>query len=35
MTTNEQYLDIDPATIILGLGYASLLLTVVGWVATI
>jgi len=35
MNYDEQFLDIDPATIILGLGYASLLLTVVGWVATI
>ena len=35
MNYEEHYLDIDPATIILGLGYASLLLTVVGWIATL
>lgn len=35
MNHDEQFLDIDPTTIILGFGYASLLLTVVGWVATL
>lgn len=35
MQYNGQILDIDPMTIILGLGYASLLLTVIGWVATL
>jgi len=35
MNYDEQFLDIDPATIILGFGYASLLLTVVGWIATL
>ncbi len=35
MNFNEQFLDIDPATVILGLGYTSLLLTLVGWVATL
>ena len=35
MTYNEQNLDLDPTIIILGLGYASTLLTIIGWVATL
>jgi hypothetical protein len=35
MNYEGQSLDIDPATLILGLGYASLLLTIIGWVATL
>mgnify|MGYP001568852417 FL=1 len=36
MTYNEnQNLDIDPATIILGLGYATTLIVLVAWVASI
>lgn len=36
MTYNEnQNLDIDPATIILGIGYATTLIVLVAWVASI
>jgi hypothetical protein len=35
MNYEGQIPDLDPATLILGLGYASLLLTVIGWVATL
>jgi len=36
MTYNEnQNLDIDPAMIILGLGYATTLVVLVAWVASI
>ena len=36
MTYNENHnLDIDPATIILGLGYATTLIVLVAWVASI
>ena len=35
MTYNEQQTELDSAMIILGLGYASSLLMVVGWVATL
>ena len=36
MTYNEnQNLDIDPATIVLGLGYATTLIVLVAWVASI
>ena len=35
MNYDEQKLDLDPAMIILGLGYASALLVVIGWVATL
>ena len=35
MTYDEQIKDLDPAIIILGLGYASALLTIIGWVATL
>jgi hypothetical protein len=35
MTYDEQKLDLDPTIIILGLGYASALLTIIGWVATL
>ena len=35
MTYNEnQNLDIDPATIILGLGYATTLIVLIAWVAS-
>lgn len=34
MTYDEQKLDLDPTLIILGLGYACILLLVIGWVAT-
>lgn len=37
MTYNENRdpnLDIDPATLILGLGYATSLIVVIGWVAS-
>lgn len=30
----DQMLDIDPSTIILGLGYATSLLVAIGWLAT-
>ena len=35
MTYDEQRQDLDPAIIILGLGYASTLLAIIGWVATL
>ena len=35
MTYDEQKLDLDPTIIILGLGYASALLIIIGWVATL
>ena len=31
---NNEYLDIDPALILLGLGYATTLCVAVGWAAT-
>ena len=31
---NNSNLDIDPAMVILGLGYATSLLVVIGWVAS-
>lgn len=31
---NDQNLDIDPAMILLGLGYATSLCVLIGWVAT-
>ncbi len=34
MTFDEQKLELDPTLIILGLGYASGLLVIIGWVAT-
>jgi hypothetical protein len=34
MTYDEQKLDLDPAMIILGLGYATALLVIIGWIAT-
>jgi hypothetical protein len=34
MTYDEQKLDLDPTLIILGLGYACIMLIVIGWVAT-
>jgi hypothetical protein len=34
MTYDERNLDLDPTIIILGLGYACILLIVIGWVAT-
>jgi len=35
MTYDEQNQDLDPTIIILGLGYASTLLVIIGWVATL
>jgi len=35
MTYDEQKQDLDPTIIILGLGYASTLLAIIGWVATL
>lgn len=35
MTYEEQRPELDPATIILGLGYAASLLVTIGWVATL
>jgi hypothetical protein len=35
MTYDEQKQDLDATIIILGLGYASALLVVIGWVATL
>lgn len=35
MTYDEQKQDLDPAIIILGLGYACALLVLIGWVATL
>ena len=35
MTHNEQRLDIDATMILLGLGYATILLVAIGWVATL
>lgn len=35
MTYEEQRPELDPATIILGLGYATSLLVTIGWVATL
>ena len=34
MTNNNEYLDIDPGMIILGIGYITSLLVAVGWLAT-
>jgi hypothetical protein len=34
MTYDEQKLDLDATLIILGLGYACIMLVVIGWVAT-
>ena len=31
---NDEHLNIDPATIILGIGYATSLFVAIGWVAT-
>ena len=35
MTYDEQKQDLDPTIILLGLGYASLLLIAIGWVASL
>jgi len=35
MNYDDQRLDIDPTIIILGLGYASFLLTTIAWVASL
>ncbi len=35
MTYDEQMQDLDPTIIVLGLGYASALLVIIGWVATL
>jgi hypothetical protein len=32
---NNQNLDIDPATILLGIGYATLLCVAISWTATL
>lgn len=34
MTYHEERQELDAQTIILGLGYATALLTIVGWIAT-
>jgi len=35
MTYNEQKQELDPRTIIMGLGYVTSLLVAVGWIATL
>lgn len=35
MTRNERRPELDPATIILGLGYATSLIVIIGYVATL
>ena len=35
MTFDEQKQDLDPTIILLGLGYASMLLIAIGWVASL
>jgi len=35
MTYDEQKQDLDPTIIILGLGYATALMVIIGWVATL
>jgi hypothetical protein len=35
MTYDEQNQDLDPTIIILGLGYATALMVIIGWVATL
>ncbi len=35
MTCNEKKQELDPRTIIMGLGYATSLLVAIGWVATL
>ena len=35
MSTDEQHLDMEPEIIVLGLAYATSLLTLIGWVATL
>ena len=35
MTYDEQQQDLDPTIIILGLGYATALMVIIGWVATL
>lgn len=35
MTYDEQKQDLDPSIILLGLGYATTLLVIIGWVATL
>jgi len=35
MTYDEQRIELDPATIVLGLGYATSLIVLIGWVATL
>jgi len=35
MTYDEQKLDLDSTIILLGFGYASILLVIIGWVATL
>ena len=35
MTYDEQNQDLDPTIILLGLGYATTLMVIIGWVATL
>ena len=35
MTYNEKKPNLDPQTIIMGLGYATSLLVAIGWIATL
>ena len=35
MTFDQQNQDLDPTIILLGLGYASMLLVAIGWVASL
>ncbi len=35
MTYDEQRIELDPVTIVLGLGYATSLIVLIGWVATL
>ena len=35
MTFDQQNQDLDPEIILLGLGYASMLLVAIGWVASL
>lgn len=35
MTYDENRFELDPVTIVLGLGYATSLIVLIGWVATL
>lgn len=35
MTRNEQQDELNPMTLILGLGYATTILVAIGWIATL